>query len=167
MSEINFPDPQGYDAESFGTSGSPLPDMREQKRGWGGSSFFVIACGGCAVLFVLVCACCGIGSYFGGRADVGQALLWAGALQQRNYDVAELIVCEDSQAEDYTLELIAADAVLTSYDFGDGSSATRIEGAMDIGGESTVWSARFVTNSGGNLGGGLFGRCIDEIIVDE
>jgi len=163
MSEINFPDPQSYDAESFGTTPeSPV----QQKRG--GNRTWLIACGGCTALVALACICCAIGGYIGLRQDVGQALLWAGAFQQSNYDVAELLVCDDSQAAELTDQLSDADAVLIDYTFSQESgSDTRVEGTMEIDGVEEFWSATFIIADGGNFGGGLFGRCIDEIIVDE
>ena len=163
MSEINFPDPQTYDADSFGTTLPPV----QQKRG-GGNRVWLMACGGCATLVALACVCCAIGGYIGLRQDVGQALLWAGAFQQSNYDVADLLVCDDSQAADLTDELADADAVLLDYTFSQESgSDTRVEGTMEIEGQTSRWSATFVIADGGNFGGGLFGRCIDQIRVDE
>jgi hypothetical protein len=163
MSEINFPDPQTYDADSFG---SPLPPVQE-KRG-GRNRALWLTCGGCAVLVALACVCCAIGSYIGLRQDVGQAILWAGAFQQSNYDVAELLVCDNSQAAEITDQLADADAILIDYTFTQGTGEnTRVDGTMEIEGVAEFWSATFIIADGGTFGGGLFGRCIDEINVIE
>ena len=105
--------------------------------------------------------------YFVGRWDVGQASFWAIAFEQENYDFAELLVCEGSQAETLTFELIDARAALLDYTFtqGSGDIPTRIDGTMAIGSESDFWSANFFTSDGGQFGNGLFGRCIERIEV--
>lgn len=163
MSEINFPDPQSYDAESFSTT---LPSV-EPKRG-GGNRVWLIACGGCTALALLACICCVAVMYFVGRQDIGQASFWAVGFQQQNYDFADLLVCENSQAEELTSELADANAVLLDYSYTQSSdSDVRIDGTMEIEGQQEFWSATFIIADGGNFGGGLFGRCIEEIQVEE
>jgi hypothetical protein len=162
MSEINFPDPQAYDAETFGTA---LPQMKPER---GGNRTLWIGCGGCFVVVALACVACGLVGALVSRWDVGQASFWAAGFQQQSYGLAETIVCEGSQAEAYTTELIEANAVLVDFSIPQGSSDdTRILGTMEIDGAERTWNAIITTSSGGNFGGGLFGRCIDEIRVEE
>ncbi len=158
MSNFDFPDPQQQDyANSFN---APTP----QKKSGGGSraALLVIGCAGGGV--VLCCVCCVLLFFTALRQPIGAAGFWGVAIQAGSYDLAYDVVCDGSQAEQYTQSLENQNATFTSFEFSQTTTSTgvgdiQLSGVIERNGQSSDWSASVTTQSDGNL----LGNCVNTI----
>jgi hypothetical protein len=77
------------------------------------------------------------------------------------YNFAETITCQNSQAQDFTESLAAQNAdfpLFGSAEAGPGENQVSIRTEIILAGERQDWEAIFTVT-----GGGVFGRCIETI----
>jgi hypothetical protein len=160
MSQFQFPDE--YNLESFG--GQPnQPVAPPPKAGRSRSFYILLGCLGVSLCCVGFCvACLGL-SFLMVREPTGITSAWGVYMTGGNYQFAELVTCQGSQAADYTQEL--GDQGVEFRDFGTpveaGENAASATATIVVEGELQDWSATFYV-----LDGGMVGRCIDRIEVD-
>ena len=133
--------------------------LEPQKRR--GSRSTVLACSGCLALLVLACGGFFMASIFTLREPTGVAIFWGALISAGQYDTTELVVCEGSEADQYTLELEFERARFTQF------SVTQEEGeeivgtgSLNVEGKVSQWEGIFTI-----VEGGTFGHCIDRIEV--
>jgi hypothetical protein len=147
-----------YTPESFG-----VPQEPPKKKRSGVVPALVIVLGGCVALPLCVCLCCVAVLFFSLRQPVTVVTAWGLSLNSNSntsYDLADLFVCPDSQAADYTNQMrtdLAYFSVFQTSQEGTGDSV-EATGTYVENGFSRAWSATLTVGDGGT-----FGRCVERV----
>lgn len=161
MNNINFPDPQEYDLDSFGGTPAYQPPPKQNKT----RRNLLLACGGCSILLVLVCVCCIGVTVFAVQQPSIIVTAWATYMDDGTYDFASAMTCEGSQAKEVTRELINKRTVFPDLGSPDSFDDVVVVNTFirDEDGERP-WNARFTVIDGGVI---PFGKCIETIEIVE
>lgn len=161
----NLPE-MDFSPESFGTSAPPRQAMTSQpaRRRW-----WLWACGGCGLLFTLICGCCCALTIFSARQPETAAGVWGFYIQfggNQGYQFAEAVICPGSQALEYTRALEDQNAQLSEFEYRQrsGEDFVIVTGILEVDGVASNWRAEVYTKDGGQF---PLNRCVDRVVVLE
>src|SRR5687767_660225 len=101
------------------------------------------SCSCCFIIAALLGGSCGIAGFFLLQQPTGTVTFWGLLISAGQYDPTELVVCEGSQADQYTLEFEGDDSTFSQFTVTREAEQIVGTGTLQRDGETSQWKGIF------------------------